>query len=102
MDLHDLLSENPIIVMTYVLSLEDGNYYIGRSEFLNRRIAQHINNQGARWTKLHSVTGLVEVALGDKEVDLTQKYCKLYGREKVRGAHWCQVSTPPPVFPDEE
>ena len=35
----------------YVWELDDGKYYVGWSENLSNRLASHLSNEGATWTK---------------------------------------------------
>lgn len=72
----------------YVLLLEDGYYYVGVTDHLNRRLTEHKNGQGASWTKLHKYVKLLEVgeATSEFEEDLqVKKYMKEYGFDRVRG-----------------
>ena len=76
---------------TYVLLLEGGNYYIGKSKDVENRINSHKNGDGSSWTKLHKMDRVLEVLEGDVEKETTLKYMKIYGKEKVRGHGWTQV-----------
>lgn len=82
-------------VLIYVLSLEDGYFYVGQTANLNRRIEQHIQKRsGASFTKLYSVISLVETYQTDTqkliegeiyEDFFVMKYIAAYGAEKVKG-----------------
>lgn len=37
----------------YVLKLEEDNYYVGLTSNLKRRIKEHFDNNGSKWTKIH-------------------------------------------------
>lgn len=85
----------------YVLELENGCYYVGSTNFINKRLSQHIEGKGADWTKLHKPIQLIESnvvyvesinELTYLETEKTIEYMKLYGHEKVRGGRLVDVS----------
>ena len=80
-----------IDTVTYVLKLEDDRYYVGQTTNLNRRIQQHINGTGAKWTKLYSPIELIELRSGDVENELTDEYIEMFGYGRVRGGDYCQL-----------
>ena len=78
--------------MTYVLELVRGKYYVGITYNINQRIAEHMQGQGARWTRLHKPTGkILSVTVGDKEKELTLQMMKEKGWQNVRGSSWTQI-----------
>lgn len=79
--------------LVYTLELSGGNYYIGWTTDLNRRLYEHFNGAGAKWTKEHKPIRIVSVCIGDKslENEETRKLMELYGPDKVRGGNWCKV-----------
>ena len=94
------MSNFPVFVsypLVYTLELENGNYYVGWSTDLNRRLYEHFNGAGAKWTKEHKPIRVVSVCIGDKalENEQTRNLMELYGPEKVRGGNWCKVSSSP-------
>ena len=46
------------VVHVYVLELEDGRFYVGRTQRTFQRFEQHVTGRGARWTRLHPVKDL--------------------------------------------
>ena len=85
----------PVVVspLLYVLKLENDKYYIGSTYNLNFRFAQHMQNQGSKWTKLHKPISIVEVITDlskTSENDLTRSYMNRYGKDNVRGGSYCQ------------
>ena len=44
----------------YVLQLEKGKYYIGKTNNINARLNNHFLNGGSEWTKLYKPTKLIE------------------------------------------
>ena len=53
--------------LVYTLELEGGNYYVGFTTDLNRRLFEHFNDAGSLWTKEHKPIRIVSVCIGDKE-----------------------------------
>ncbi len=41
----------------YILKLEHGCYYVGKTNNYSKRINDHLTNSGALWTQLHKVIG---------------------------------------------
>ena len=79
--------------LVYTLELSGGNYYVGWTTDLNRRLYEHFNGAGAKWTKEHKPIRIVAVSIGDKshENEETKKLMEIYGPDKVRGGNWCKV-----------
>lgn len=78
-------------VKIYVLKLEDGFIYVGRTHDLERRLEEHKNGYGARWTQLHKPVELlhVEDCIHEHYEDvIVKRYMKLYGILKVRGGSY--------------
>ena len=78
----------------YVLELTGGNYYVGWSGDIARRIEQHKRGEGALWTQQHPPERIIEIRLGkDKreETRLTRVYMGRYGADNVRGGPWCST-----------
>lgn len=80
----------------YTLYLNGGNYYVGITAYktTKTRYEQHLNGKGAKWTKLHKPTGILEQkSLGtmhesqaiELETTKTIELIDLYGINKVRG-----------------
>jgi len=81
------------VKLVYVLELEDDCIYIGITTNLNLRLAQHITGEGAIWTRLHKVIGVIEVMIGTRAIEdeVTKEYIKEYGEDKVKGGSWCKT-----------
>ena len=78
----------------YVLKLEGGNYYIGKSDNVHARYQQHVNGFGSSWTKKHKPVLLektIENVSPFEEDKITKEYMFKYGIDKVRGGSYCQI-----------
>ena len=90
----------------YVLQLTQGRFYVGYTQSLSYRIAQHFSGQGgAKFTTKYPperVLSVIEAAPGNGRALESATYAALacqYGWERVRGAGHCQVEmTKPPQF----
>jgi predicted GIY-YIG superfamily endonuclease len=86
----------PILVspIVYVLQCADDTYYVGITLDFNKRLAQHIDGCGAKWTKLHTPVKVVEIFHENADLQLenqvTKMYIEKYGADKVRGGSWCR------------
>jgi len=77
----------------YVLELESGKYYVGKSRDPVKRITTHIESQGSAWTKTYPPKKLIEIKenAGPYEEDFkTIYYMGLYGINNVRGGTFCE------------
>ena len=79
------------MINIYVLELEGGNYYVGKTRHTFDRFDQHRDGSGARWTKLHPVVGLYAFHKDRRDSDenmFTILMMKNFGIDKVRGGSW--------------
>ena len=79
----------------YVLQLEGGKYYIGKTSSPSDRYKQHLAGTGAAWTKKFKPVKMVEVRpLKDShdETNTTKDLMKKYGVDNVRGGAYTTVS----------
>jgi predicted GIY-YIG superfamily endonuclease len=77
----------------YTLNLEKGRKYVGMTSNINRRLDQHFNGDGAKWTQKYapvSVNSIQKVSSVDYAKKLETKiYYNMkdyHGIEKVRGS----------------
>ena len=78
----------------YVLRLEGGHYYIGKSDNVMARYQQHLNGKGSAWTKKYPPVSLVKTIEGASPFDedkITKEYMATYGIDKVRGGSYVQL-----------
>jgi predicted GIY-YIG superfamily endonuclease len=82
------------IIYVYVLKLEQGKYYIGKSSDPGRRIEEHSNSSGSDWTKIYKPIEIIDLrqTLSPFEEDrLTIEYMAQYGIDNVRGGTFCKL-----------
>ena len=60
---------------------------------LNRRYAQHLSGDGAKWTRLHKPVRIYDIYSEDAglalENEITLKYIARYGSDHVKGGSYC-------------
>ena len=82
------------MVYIYVLRLEQGKYYVGRSDTPLKRIKEHFKGKGCRWTKLYSPIKVKKI-IGNcdpfDEDKYTLKYMDRYGVMNVRGGSFSSL-----------
>lgn len=90
----------------YVLLLSCEKYYVGITNNLNLRLAQHYEGKGAQWTRIFKPLMIYEVVYpGTKKMELqkTLEMMTRFGWKNVRGSHYCQMSMKnPPKLLDSE
>jgi predicted GIY-YIG superfamily endonuclease len=76
----------------YVLRLQHGKYYVGKTSDPSSRIRSHFQGYGSVWTQMHPPIGVIEVRenVSNIEEDLvTKEYMSRYGWQNVRGGSYC-------------
>ena len=85
-------------VNIYVLQLENGKYYIGKtSKNICERYQEHMNGQGSAWTRKYKPVCVLEEYNGVTDFDedrITKMYMAEYGIENVRGGAYCRMEMP--------
>jgi len=81
------------MVYIYILELNNGKYYIGKTSSPFFRIKTHFNAKGSEWTKIHKPVKLLELIEGDDydEDKYTKIYMDKYGIDNVRGGSYTSV-----------
>jgi predicted GIY-YIG superfamily endonuclease/DNA-directed RNA polymerase subunit RPC12/RpoP len=98
MDLENEESDLPAkMEHLYVLQLESGKYYVGKTTDIKRRIEEHHKGKGSEWTKLYKPVKVLETRKVKDEHDennTTKDLMKKYGVDNVRGGSYSQVNLP--------
>jgi cellular nucleic acid-binding protein len=82
------------MVCIYVLQLEKGKYYVGKTNNPNFRIKSHFNSNGSKWTQLYKPLKMVELKKNCDDYDedkVTRQYMDKYGIDNVRGGSFVSV-----------
>ena len=82
------------MVYIYILQLEQGKYYIGKTSNPVLRIDQHFQSGGAIWTKKYKPLNVLEIIPDCDDYDedkYTRRYMDKYGIDNVRGGSFCEV-----------
>jgi len=75
----------------YVLKLEGGRYYVGKTENLMRRYQEHLNGEGAAWTRRYPPVSLINSIEGASPFDedkVVKEYMAAHGIDMVRGGSY--------------
>jgi len=78
----------------YIIRLQGGYYYIGKSDNVMLRYKQHLDGKGSIWTKMYrpvSVERIIESQTSFDEDNYTKEYMKKYGVDKVRGGSYANM-----------
>ena len=77
----------------YILELEEGKYYVGKTNNPYFRLESHFNSNGSLWTKKYKPIEIINKIQGDNFDE--EKYTLLtmdkYGIDNVRGGSYCKV-----------
>jgi predicted GIY-YIG superfamily endonuclease len=78
----------------YVLRLEGGRYYVGKSHDIMFRYRQHLDGNGSAWTRKYKPV-LLDMMLENvspfEEDKITKEFMAKYGIDKVRGGSYAEV-----------
>jgi cellular nucleic acid-binding protein len=78
----------------YILRLECGKYYVGKSDDVMNRYQQHMNGCGSAWTRKYKPLSLVKTIENASPFDedkITKEYMSKYGVENVRGGSYVEI-----------
>ena len=82
------------MVNIYILQLEDGKYYVGKTDHTIQRFNQHNDGKGAKWTKKYPMIDLYDFHRNMADSDenrITMQMIRQFGAENVRGGSWTKV-----------
>lgn len=81
----------------YILKLEGGKFYVGKTDNPMKRYQEHLNGSGSSWTKKYKPIGIEKVipnASPFEEDRYVKEYMSKYGMEKVRGGAYVLEELP--------
>jgi hypothetical protein len=81
----------------YVLKLQEGKYYVGKSQNPMERYQEHLNGNGSTWTKKYKPIGVEKIIINQNNFDedkWTKIYMEKYGIENVRGGAYVRDELP--------
>lgn len=79
----------------YILQLNGGKYYVGKTLNAASRIAEHIKNLGSSWTKKYKPQKIIKLYKNCDTFDedkYTIMYMAIYGIDNVRGGSFCSIN----------
>jgi hypothetical protein len=82
------------MVFIYILKLENGKYYVGKSLNPIKRLENHFNENGSDWTKENKPIEVLNVFEGDNfdEDKYVKKYMSEFGIDNVRGGSYSKMN----------
>jgi hypothetical protein len=83
------------MVFIYVIQLEQGKYYIGKTNNPQFRLESHFNSSGSEWTKIYKPIRVLELKPNCDDYDedkITRQYMDIYGINNVRGGSFVSVN----------
>jgi len=89
-----LISPNYIMVYIYILKLEQGKYYIGKTNHPEFRLANHFQSNGSEWTKKYKPLEVIDIKPNCDDYDedkVTRQYMDKYGINNVRGGSFVTI-----------
>jgi len=75
----------------YILKLQHGKYYVGKTDNLERRKQEHINGTACTYTKKHPPISVEQIIPNCSDFDedkYTKEYMHKYGIDNVRGGSY--------------
>lgn len=83
------------MVFIYVLELQHGKFYIGKTNNPQFRLENHFTSNGSEWTKLYKPLNVFELIPNCDDYDedkITRKYMDKYGINNVRGGSFVSIN----------
>ncbi len=78
----------------YILRLQEGKFYVGKSDNVANRYQQHINGIGSAWTRKYTpicIEKIIKCTSSFDEDKITKEYMSKYGIDNVRGGSYVEV-----------
>ena len=89
------------MVFIYALQLEQGKYYIGKTDNPRFRLENHFNFNGSEWTKKYRPLKVLEIKSDCDDYDedkITRQYMDKYGINNVRGGSFVSIRLDKPTI----
>ena len=81
------------MVFIYVLKLKNNKYYVGKTNYPEKRLEEHVKGS-CSWTKKYKPIGIEKIIPNCDDYDedkYTRIYMDKYGVENVRGGSYCNI-----------
>ncbi len=78
----------------YVLELQSSKYYIGKTNNVNKRFSEHMNDNNCAFTTKYKPIKIIDTFTTNDPLDedkITKKYMMKYGIEHVRGGSYTKL-----------
>lgn len=82
------------MIYIYVIKLDKGKYYIGKTSNPQFRLQSHFDSNGSSWTKKYKPLKVIEIKPTSDDYDedkITMQYMDKYGINNVRGGLFVSV-----------
>ena len=82
------------MIYIYVIKLEQGKYYVGKTSNPQFRLQSHFDSNGSEWTKIYKPLKILEIKSNCDDYDedkITRQYMDKYGINNVRGGSFVSV-----------
>ncbi len=93
----DAPCQSEVSSVVYVLMLERGKYYVGKTKNIDARVAAHLNGEGAAWTRRHHLIRRIRRVTREEgsphsiELAETIHLMRQVGIENVRGSQFSEI-----------
>ncbi len=79
----------------YILALENGKYYVGRTKNVENRYNEHLNGDGSEWTKKYKPTTILKTIICESNFDEDKyvlEHMLKFGVNNVRGGIYSTIN----------
>jgi predicted GIY-YIG superfamily endonuclease len=78
----------------YILRLAKGKYYVGKTNDVQKRYAEHLRGKGAEWTRIYRPLNIQTIIYDTSPFDedrYVKEYMSKFGVDSVRGGSYSQT-----------
>ena len=82
------------MIFIYILQLQNGKYYVGKTSNPSFRLEQHFNAESSNWTQKYKPISLIDIIPNCDERDedkYTIQFMERYGINNTRGGSFCEI-----------